>query len=65
MILLVGCATSSIEDEDRTGAVRFKYPEPVVPVASESIAERDRAAQNRTIEIGRTLSRRMQNYDPN
>jgi len=65
VILLVGCATNSVKEDDLTGAVTFKRHEPITPVASETFNERDREAQNRTMEIGRTLSTRMRNYDPN
>jgi hypothetical protein len=64
MVLLVGCATNSVKDDDLTGAVTFKRHESITPIANETFNERDREAQIRSMEIGRTLSTRLRNYDP-
>ena len=64
VVLLVGCATNSVKDEDLTGAVMLKGHERITFIESETFYERDREAQNRSMEVGRTLLRRLGSYEP-
>jgi uncharacterized protein YcfL len=59
VVLLVGCATNSVKDEDLTDGVRFKHSAPITPIRSDSWSERDAEALNRSVEILRTVTNRL------